>query len=238
MSAPFQFKQFVVEQDRCAMKIGTDGVALGAWIDLTYEPQNILDVGTGTGVISLILAQRFGASEIEAIEIDEDAYEQAISNFENSPWGDRLYAYHASFQEFFQEVTDEKYDLIVSNPPFFFPTHKSKDKARNQARFEDALPFKHLFYGASKLLDEEGVFAVIIPYDQEEAVVSIAKEMYLLPSKIIRVKGNESVLLKRSLIQFQFKVDKLHEDELVLEKERHVYTEEYMGLVKDFYLKL
>lgn len=238
MSVPFQFKQFSIQQDQCAMKIGTDGVVLGTWVSPEYEPRNVLDVGTGTGVISLILAQRFGTSEIEAIEIDEKAYEQAVSNFENSPWGDRLYAYHASFQEFFQEVTEEKYDLIISNPPFFLPTHKSKDSARNQARFEDALPFKHLFYGASKLLDEEGIFAVIVPYDQEATVLLIAKEMYLLPSKITRVKGNKSVPIKRSLIQFQFTVDRLEENELVLEKERHVYTEEYTKLVKDFYLKL
>jgi len=119
MSSPFKFKQFAVEQDQCAMKIGTDGVVLGAWVlpKLKYEPRNILDVGTGTGVISLMLAQRFASSEVEAIEIDEKAYEQAVSNFENSPWGDRMFGYHASFQEYFEEVNDEKYDLIVSNPP-------------------------------------------------------------------------------------------------------------------------
>ncbi len=238
MSTSFQFKQFKIEQDQCAMKIGTDGVLLGAWVLPEYEPRNVLDIGTGTGVIALLLAQRFASSEIETIEIDESAYEQAVSNFENSPWGDRLFGYHASFQEFFQEVDDEKYDLIISNPPFFSPTQKSESDSRNKARFEDALPFEHLFYGASKLLHEEGLFAVIIPFDKEEIIIDVASKMHLFPSRITRVKGTSQSLIKRSLIQFQFQAVDVELSEIILEKQRHVYTEEYTALVKDFYLKL
>ena len=236
---PFKFKQFTIAQDKCAMKIGTDGVLLGSWVKPEIEPTNILDVGTGTGIISLMLAQRFASAEIEAIEIDPDAYEQAVSNFENSPWGDRMFCYHASFQEFFQEM-NETYDLIISNPPFFSATQKSPDDQRNTARFEDALPFEHLFYGASKLLSENGTFALVVPFNQEEKIIEIAKQMHLLPVKITRVRGNAAAEIKRSLLEFQFTSPerKTIDNVLILEKERHNYTDEYANMAKDFYLNL
>ena len=114
---PFQFKQFKVNQDRCAMKVGTDGVLLGAWVDINTNTKSILDIGTGTGIIALMAAQRSNVQTIDALEIDDEAYEQAVDNFENSDWGDRLFCYHASFQEFVSEI-DEQYDLLISNPPF------------------------------------------------------------------------------------------------------------------------
>jgi len=117
MDKPFAFKKFSVNQDRCAMKIGTDGVLLGAWATISHNPFSILDIGTGTGILALMLAQRSHAENIEAIEIDDAAFEQAADNFENSPWGDRLFCYHAAFNEFVEEI-DDKYDLIISNPPF------------------------------------------------------------------------------------------------------------------------
>jgi tRNA1Val (adenine37-N6)-methyltransferase len=114
----FTFKQFQVNQDRCAMKIGTDGVLLGAWTPLINNPYNVLDIGAGTGILSLMLAQRSNAEQIDAIEIDEDAYEQCVENFEASPWGDKLFCFHAGLDEFVDEPEDE-YDLIISNPPFY-----------------------------------------------------------------------------------------------------------------------
>ena len=122
----FQFKQFSLEQDRCAMKIGTDGVLLGAWTPIENNPFSILDIGTGTGIIALMLAQRSNAEQIDALEIDEDAYEQATDNFENSPWNDRLFCFHAGLDEFVEEPEDE-YDLIVSNPPFHGEDYKSSN---------------------------------------------------------------------------------------------------------------
>ncbi len=127
MSKSFQFKEFTVQQDRCAMKIGTDGVLLGAWASLNHFPNSILDIGTGTGVIALQLAQRSSAELVDALEIDDDAYEQAMSNFETSPWGDRLFCYHAGFNEFTEEI-DDTYELIVSNPPFYSENYKSNNK--------------------------------------------------------------------------------------------------------------
>ncbi len=240
MSKPFNFKEFSIQQDQCAMKIGTDGVLLGSWVNPKTEPFNVLDIGTGTGLISLMLAQRFPSTQIEALEIDEAAFEQAVSNFENSPWGDRLFCYHASFQEYFQEVDDEKYDLIISNPPFFKASQKSPNEQRNKARFEDSLPFEHLLYGASKLLEENGIVAIVIPFDQEDTILKIAKKMHLKPERITYVKGNKTAETKRVLIEFKFTPsnESPSTNTLILEKERHVYTDDYLKLVKDFYLKL
>ena len=156
----FQFKQFTIEQDKCAMKIGTDGVLLGAWTSIETEPFAILDIGAGTGILSLMLAQRCYAGIIDAIEIDDDAYEQCVENFEASPWADRLFCYHASLEEFADEIED-KYDLILSNPPFFSEDYKTESEQRDLARFSDAMPFEHLIESVSKLLSEDGVFALL-----------------------------------------------------------------------------
>ncbi len=159
---PFKFKQFEINQDKCAMKIGTDGVLLGAWTSIQQNPFSILDIGAGTGIIALMLAQRSHAELIDAIEIDGDAYEQCVNNFEQSPWGDRLFCYHASLDEFVAEIEDQ-YDLIISNPPFYSEDYKSENQQRDLARFNDALPFDHLIESVSKLLSENGIFSVIVP---------------------------------------------------------------------------
>ena len=157
MSKPFQFKEFTIEQDRCAMKIGTDGVLLGAWASVKDNTFSILDIGAGTGVIALMLAQRSQAELIDALEIDEDAYEQCVDNFENSPWGDRVFCYHADLDEFTEEFEDETYDLIVSNPPFFEPSlAEETPEARKKARFYDALPFEDLLKNTAQLLSKKG----------------------------------------------------------------------------------
>ena len=175
----FTFKQFQVNQDRCAMKIGTDGVLLGAWTPLINNPFNILDIGAGTGILSLMLAQRSNAEQIDAIEIDEDAYEQCVENFEASPWGDKLFCFHAGLDEFVDEPEDE-YDLIISNPPFYTDDYKSDNTSRDLARFEDALPFEELIEAAALLLSDNGIFSVIIPFKEEERFVSLCKELELL----------------------------------------------------------
>ncbi|RZS99748.1 tRNA1(Val) (adenine(37)-N6)-methyltransferase [Aquimarina brevivitae] len=236
MSNPFRFKQFTVHQDRCAMKIGTDGVLLGCWAPVA-QVNSVLDIGAGTGVISLILAQRSTAAVIDAVELDEDAYEQTVDNFENSPWGDRLFCYHASFQEFFTEM-DEQYDLIISNPPFYTEDYKTTDQKRDLARFEDALPFEHLIYGAAKLLADAGQLVLVVPYVQEEAIVNLAKIYGLYPAIITRVKGTTTAGVKRSLLVFSFAKQKTEENELIIETARHQYTEDYMQLTKDFYLNM
>jgi tRNA1Val (adenine37-N6)-methyltransferase len=233
----FDFKQFSVQQDRCAMKIGTDGVLLGAWVSLEKKPQSILDIGAGTGIISLQLAQRCFAETLEAIEIDEEAFEQCVLNFENSPWGDRLFCFHASAQEFAAEM-EEEYDLIISNPPFYSDTYKSEDNQRNTARFTDTLPFKDLVIFAYQFLSEKGIFALILPRKEEENFIALASEVGLFPKRICRVKGNLTSEVKRSLLEFTFEKIEIIKEELTLEISRHVYTEYYKKLVNDFYLKM
>ena len=234
----FTFKQFAIEQDRCAMKIGTDGVLLGAWAPIDNHPFSILDIGTGTGIIALMLAQRSAAQQIDALEIDEAAYEQATDNFENSPWNDRLFCFHAGLDEFIEEP-EEEYDLIVSNPPFYSEDYKTENESRDLARFQDAMPFEQLLEAADLLLSEHGIFVVIIPFKEEENFIALANEFELYPLKITRVKGTPTTEIKRSLLAFsRNETTDLPIDELVIETARHVYTQEYIGLTKDFYLKM
>jgi tRNA1Val (adenine37-N6)-methyltransferase len=234
----FLFKKFTVEQNRCAMKIGTDGVLLGAWTPIENNPYSILDIGTGTGIIALMLAQRSAAEQIDAVEIDEDAYEQATDNFENSPWSDRLFCFHAGLDEFVEEPEDE-YDLIVSNPPFYSEDYKSSNEQRDLARFQDAMPFEDLIEAAALLLSENGIFSVIIPFKEEEKFLALAKDYELFPLKITRVKGTPTSEVKRSLLAFsRNEISNFPINELVIETARHIYTNEYIELTKDFYLKM
>ncbi|WOD44668.1 tRNA1(Val) (adenine(37)-N6)-methyltransferase [Hwangdonia lutea] len=245
MSKPFKFKQFTVKQDRCAMKIGTDSVLLGAWCSLKNNPFSVLDIGAGTGVISLMLAQRSNAELIDAIEINDNAYEQCVDNFEASPWGDRLFCYHASLKEFTEEI-DDKYDLIVSNPPFYSEDYKTENKSRDLARFNDAMPFEHLIECVSKLLSKHGTFCVIIPFKEEVSFIDLASKANLFPNRILHIKGNQTSTIKRSLLAFSFREtctepsqgSALEKSELIIETERHQYTQDYINLTKDFYIKM
>ncbi len=237
MKNTFHFKQFTVRQDQCAMKVGTDGVLLGAWASLVHQPNSILDIGAGTGLIALQLAQRSTAETIDAIELDENAYEQCVANFEGSPWADRLFCYHAGFDEFVDEIED-RYDLIVSNPPFYSEEMASGDSLRDQARQSSSLPFDELLKGVSKLLSERGLFSVIIPYKEEQRFLELAATSGLHPIRITRVKGNPKVEFKRSLMELGFQEVETYIDELVIEEGRHQYTKEYIRLTEAFYLKM
>lgn len=237
MHKPFKFKQFTVQQDRCAMKIGTDGVLLGAWASVKENPYAILDIGAGTGIIALQLAQRTSAEIIDAIEIEENAYEQCVENFENSPWADRLFCYHAALDEFTEEIED-KYDLIISNPPFYTDEYKSENQNRDMARFTETLPFDELIEGVSLLLSDEGIFATILPKKEESNFIKLASQVNLFPRRICSVRGNESSEEKRSLLEFSFEKKEPQISQLTIEIDRHVYTEDYKNLVQDFYLKM
>jgi tRNA1Val (adenine37-N6)-methyltransferase len=234
----FNFKKFSVNQDKCAMKIGTDSVLLGAWCPVDNNPFSVLDIGAGTGILSLMLAQRSDAEQIDSLEIDEDAYEQCVENFENSPWSDRLFCFHAGLDEFVDEPEDE-YDLIISNPPFYSEDYKSENSQRDLARFQDALPFEDLIEAADLLLSENGIFAVIIPYKEEERFIDLCSQVELFPVKVTRVKGTQTTPIVRSLLAFKrYELSVLTADELVIEIGRHEYTHEYIELTKDFYLKM
>lgn len=239
-SKPFQFKEFTVHQDKTSMKVGTDGVLLGAWCAVDNYPDSILDIGAGTGVLSLMLAQRSDAMTIDAVELDENAYEQTVENFESSDWSDRLYCYNASFQEFADEILaeEETYDLIVSNPPFYTDTFETSDESRNKARFTSSLSFQELLLGVSKILSDAGRFSVILPFKEKEIFLSIAKENKLFLNRFCSVQGNESSAIKRILLEFSFHVSEIIETHLVIETGRHQYTEAYKNLTQAFYLKM
>jgi tRNA1Val (adenine37-N6)-methyltransferase len=222
------------------MKIGTDGVLLGAWCTFDTYPDSILDIGAGTGVIALMLAQRSDAMTIDAVEVDADGYEQTVENFEKSDWGDRLYCYNATFQEFADEIADEeeRYDLIVSNPPFYTDDFESENASRNKARFTSSLSFEELIFGISKILSENGIFSTIIPFKEEINFIKMAKEHHLFLNKVCRVQGNTESEVKRSLLSFSFQETEIQETLLIIEIARHQYTEDYIKLTKDFYLKM
>lgn len=243
----FQFKQFSIHQDRCAMKIGTDAVLLGAWCPIDNKPFSVLDIGAGTGILSLMLAQRTSAEQIDALEIDEDAYEQCVENFEASPWSDRLFCFHAGLDEFVDEPEDDpsdcelaqQYDIIISNPPFYSENYKTDNDSRDLARFQDALPFEELVDAACLLLSENGIFAVIIPFKEEERFIDLCAEAELFPVKVTRVKGSHTTPIVRSLLAFKrYELSALEADELVIEINRHEYADDYINLTKEFYLKM
>jgi tRNA1Val (adenine37-N6)-methyltransferase len=236
MGSEFHFKQFTVRQNGAAMKVGTDGVLLGAWAPLDGNPRAILDIGAGTGLIALMLAQRSEAGAIDGLEIDARAFEVCTVNFEESPWADRLFCYHAGLLEFAEEFGPE-YDLIVSNPPFHPETVGSGEPARDQARQQRSLPFEVLLGCASRLLTPEGRLCVIIPFRWEGSFLEQAKEFGLYPGRITRVRGNPASQTKRSLICLERQPAALQEDDLIIEEKRHVYTEAYSRLTRDFYLK-
>lgn len=238
----FRFKQFEVQQTQSAMKIGTDAVLLGAWCDLTEDTNSILDIGAGTGILSLIIAQRLAEKsahfEIEAVEIEENAHIECAENFDNSPWNDHLFCYHASLIEFAQEM-DSGYDLIVCNPPFYKDFDTSEITPRALARSASFMPLPHIFAAAEKLCTPKtGELAIVLPYDQKDEALHIASVHGFHPRHILNLRGTAESPYKRVFLQMsQNKTEPLSKS-LTVETERHVYTPEYIELVKEFYLKM
>ncbi len=236
MSNPyFSFKQFTVYHDRCAMKVGADGVTLGAWADVA-EAKHILDVGCGSGLITLMLAQRID-TEITAIDIDYQSVIQAKENIKRSPWKNRISVYHASFQDF-SNKKEEKFDLIVCNPPFFVHSMKSASAARTTARHTDTLSHLELITNSQKCLSVQGKLCVILPVPEGNEFVLSAEKEGLFCTKKVSVFPNFEKSAKRLLLEFQKEKTRREETNLVIEKERNVYTPQYAELVKGFYLKL
>jgi tRNA1Val (adenine37-N6)-methyltransferase len=231
----FAFKQFTIKQDLCAMKVGTDAVLLGAWI-IPNGSANILDIGTGTGIISLMLAQKSKA-EIDAIDIDENAVIQAKQNISESNFSNNIIVNHISFQEFAKSST-KKFNLIVTNPPYFEQSLKSSDEKRSHARHADVLPFEDLLEGVIKLLDSKGKFCLILPKLEAEKFRALAEKKGLHLSKLLRIKSRaDKDTDKRHIMQFEFTPTEFSETTLVIEQqERHQYTAEYKELTKDYYV--
>lgn len=231
----FVFKQFIIHQDKYAMKVGTDAVLLGSWTN-PGSAKKILDLGTGTGVIALMLAQRSDAL-IHALDIDENACNQARENISLCPWQERLTVIHSSAQEYAQKAP-LKYDLIVSNPPYFEASTKALEEKRTLARHNDFLPYCELLNSVLKLLDKNGKFCVILPYKEGEQLRDLASGEKLYLTKMTRVKTRtDKTTEKRLLMQFEFVPKTFSESSIIIEKDkRHNYTEEYKQLTKDYYL--
>lgn len=244
MGAPcFRFKQFTVWHDRCAMKVGTDGVLLGAWCGLPRvngECVHVLDIGTGSGLIALMLAQRLEKETqcfaIRGIDIEPSAVEQSRINFEASPWASHLSANNCSLQEL---VDDGGYDLIVSNPPYFQNSLKNPDRSRATARHTDTLTYTELLAHSKRLLKSDGTLSLILPLEAETEILELAKTNKLTPIHITYVHAKEGKPAKRILISM--KSTSLEYRELIIS---HFYiesatsprSEEYKELTKDFYL--
>lgn len=232
----FQFKQFRIIQERSAMKVGMDGVLLGAWADASGA-ERILDIGAGTGLIALMMAQKNSSAQIDAIEIDRDAFQEALLNVQNSPWHERISLERNSFQEF-ANPSSLKYDLIVSNPPFFANGRKAPLENRAQARHSDALPLEVLISGATGLLKSSGKIALVLPAESLPAIEKLAGEKKLYISRLCCVKPNPQKPVFRILIELTKDECTTREENLMIEFEKHHdYTSDYKALTKEFYLK-
>mgnify|MGYP000265313344 CR=1 FL=1 len=229
----FQFKKFSIEQNCAAMKVGTDGVLLGAWS--TIKESNVLDIGTGTGLISIMLAQRNPSVIIDAVELELDAFKEALTNTKNCVWSNRINVYNNAIQKF---ESQKKYDTIISNPPFFIDSTKAPKSDRNSARHTDELSFNDLITNVTQLLNPEGIFSLILPITEAEQFILLAKEEKLFLNRKCVVKPNQTKPTKRVLMEFSLQQKELIKEALTIETAtRHQYTKEYISLTKDFYLK-
>lgn len=215
------------------MKVGTDGVLLGAWTNI--KNGNTLDIGTGTGLIAIMLAQRNQNTIIDAIEIDSDAFKEAKINIDSCVWSNRIKCHNTAIQDF---QPQKKYDTIISNPPFFIDSTKASLNNRNSARHTDNLSYEDLINSAVLHLKSDGIFSLILPITESKIFSDLAKKKKLFISKKCIVNPNPTKQAKRVLLEFSFTKKKITEEELTIETEtRHHYTKEYISLTQDFYLK-
>jgi len=218
------------------MKVGMDGVLLGAWADPS-DAERILDIGTGTGLIALMMAQKNNHTQIDAIEVDKEAFDEAVQNIQQSHWSERIHPELCSFQEF-AERTTQKYDMIVCNPPFFTNGVKAPVENRARARHSDSLPLDVLISGAAGLLRRNGRIALVLPAESIQEITKLADLNKLHIARLCRVKPNPQKPVFRILIELANSPCTIQESELMIEFEKHHdYTPEYKALTKDFYLK-
>ena len=231
----FVFKKFSIHQHKCAHKVGTDAVLIGSWAEVS-KANTILDIGTGTGIIALMMAQKSQA-QIDAIDIEQGSFEQAEENASHSIWANRIKIYQKSLQDFAANST-KKYDVIITNPPYFVDSSKAPDEERSHARHTDTLTFADLIVGVKKILSDKGMFYIILPTKEATDFKALAEKSNLHLVKLLRVKTKSSNdLEKRHIMLFKFTKEPLAEQILSIENEgRHNYTEEYKKLTGDFYL--
>jgi tRNA1Val (adenine37-N6)-methyltransferase len=231
----FQFKQFSVDQTGCAMKINTDGVLLGA-ITVAKNPAAILDIGTGTGVIALMLAQRFIEAKIDAVEIDTDAAQTAHGNFKGSPFDDRLNVYPFSFETYFDQFPEKKYDLIVSNPPFYVSSLKSPGAKRALAKHTDVDFFKKMIDCIANHLSPIGNCWLILPVTLTEVIIELGANHSLYPQKVINIHSYTHSEAHRAVICFGFNKVLAQITKFTIYKSVGVYSEEYQKLLQPYFI--
>jgi tRNA1Val (adenine37-N6)-methyltransferase len=232
----FQFKQFIIQQEKSAMKVNTDGVLLGAYTNVTGA-KTVLDIGAGTGLISLMIAQRTEAI-ITGIEIEKNAADEAAQNVRNSKWSHRVSIQHISFQDFVTTALN-KIDLIISNPPFFSNGVKNTNPHLSMARHNHLLPFEDIINGAIKLLSENGMLSIILPADSAQEFIEIARSKSLFLNRLTEVKPFPYSIPNRCLMEFRKVQGALQKTEmLVFDETRKDYSKEFKTLARDFYLKL
>jgi tRNA1Val (adenine37-N6)-methyltransferase len=234
----FRFKQFTIQQEYAAMKVGTDGVLLGAWASVPGPGSWVLDVGTGTGLIALMIAQRAKDVWVDALEIDLSSAKQAKENFQNSPWKDRLSCMDASFQDYASQG-NHKYDQIICNPPFFSGSSKTQSKEKNLARHDDSLSLRDIFRGCVSLMKESTTISLILPVHREAQALELIGEHQMHCKRITRVIPAPGRPTKRVLFEFSLIPGKCDEEYLTIETEtRHMYSDKYKNLVNEFYLNI
>lgn len=233
---PFKFKQFVVEQCDCHMKVGTDGILLGAWAPVKAAKE-ILDIGAGTGLIALMMAQRANEAKITGVEIDEVACKQAASNAANSPWADRVTLKNEPIQDF-AKFPAVDYDLVLSNPPFFSGGTFSDNESRNNVRHTVKLPNGDLLSAARKVMSRKGRFCVILPYLEGLRFMEMAPTYRLFCTNMVEVHGKEGKPVERLLLQFETSEKECEKSSLNIYAANGSYSKEYVDLTKDFYLNL
>ena len=231
----FHFKQFTIHQEKSAMKVGTDAVLLGAWTDID-EAETVLDIGTGTGIIALMIAQKSNAL-IDAIEIEKNSCEQATENVTETKWKDSITIINISLQDYIKQC-NKQYDLIISNPPYFDDSFKPPEESRSQARHTENLSFDDLVTGVKTLLHPEGKFYVILPLTEGKCFIEKMKVEGLFCNELVRVKSKQDRIEKRLMMQFSFTKSPIKESDLVIRKDDQNYTDEYINLTKDYYLNL
>ncbi|HNR55014.1 MAG TPA: methyltransferase [Flavobacteriales bacterium] len=229
----FRFKQFTIQQDRCALKVGTDGVLFGAWVNYT-DAERILDIGTGTGVLALIAAQRNATASVDAVEIDDAAAEQAAENAAASPWSDRVRVHRMDVRRM---TASERFDLIICNPPYYAGYSTAADERVGLAKHSDELQFDELLDAVDRLLAPAGRFAVIIPLNRERAFLQEAERMRLFPARRCVVKYVSHRPAKRLLLELDRAGGAVREEELTIERTGPFdYTPEYRALISDLML--
>jgi tRNA1Val (adenine37-N6)-methyltransferase len=230
----FQFKQFSIRHDRCVHKVGTDGVLLGAWVDIN-QSKKILDVGTGTGVIALMLAQRSSSeTQIDAIDISSQDCVQAIENVAASPWPMKVSVHHSMFQKF----ESGPYDLIVSNPPFFINSAKPPRVERSQARHTESLPPEELLYHSKRMLAPLGKLALILPANEAQDFISLANTQQWHCTRLCEFRARPNKPIERYLFELEQQYHPPQKESLVLYERDNTWSSDYVKVTQEFYLKI